>query len=166
MSRSKVLGASVAAVALVAVLAAAVGAKPSPRAAARASADRLIAAYLVAAPGHASVCSSKTHHGFFDNSRSYLAACASADGAFEVFAITNAGTGANLSLNSSYLQQQLNAACAAGGSLFSAGIKGKVVQVFAGDGTETSLARVLRDSYATAIQGYKGHTAQDLACHR
>jgi len=58
-----------------------------------------------------------------------------------------------------------SAKAAAGAELFSAGIKGKVVQVFAGDGTEASLAKILRDSYAQAIQHLKGHASQDLACH-
>jgi len=111
------------------------------------------------------VCSSKTHSGFFNQKRAYLAACASADGGFEVFAITNASTGSSLDLNSSFLQQQLNDACQAGAELFSAGIKGKVVQVFAGDGNEATLAKLLRDAYAQAIQHLKGHASQDLTCH-
>jgi hypothetical protein len=165
MSPLKLLGASLVALAVAGALASSADAKTSPRASAQAAAEGLIATYLPAGSGMSNVCSSKTHAGFFDGNRSYLSSCASADGGFEVFAITNAGTGSNLSLNSSYLQQQLNAACAAGASVFSAGIKGKVVQIFAGDGTEATLAQQLRDSYAAAIQRFKGHASKNLACN-
>ncbi len=72
-----------------------------------------------------SVCSSKTHSGFFNHNRAYLAACASADGGFEVFAIANVSPGSSLNLNSSFLQQQLNDACQAGASLFKRGPQGR-----------------------------------------
>ncbi|HEY6318648.1 MAG TPA: hypothetical protein VI462_12260 [Acidimicrobiia bacterium] len=165
MSVLKASGASLVALLLTWAAAGSVSAKTDPRASAKAATDALIASYLPASAGQASACSSKTHSGSFNQNRAYLAACASADGGFEVFVITNASTGSSLDLNSSFLQQQLNDACHAGAELFSAGIKGKVVQVFAGDGTEASLAKIPRDSYATAIQHLKGHTSQDLACH-
>jgi hypothetical protein len=166
MSPLKLLGVSLVVLTVTGALAGPADAKISPRASAQAAAEGLIASYLPAGPGTTGICSSKTHGGFFDNNQSYLSSCASADGGFEVFAITNASAGSNLSLNSSYLQQQLNAACAAGASVFSAGIKGKVVQIFAGDGTEATLAQRLRDSYAAATQRFTGHASKNLACKR
>ena len=166
MSPLKALGAGLVAVAVVGALASPAPAKASPRAGAQAAAEALIATYLPSGQAASGVCSSKTQSGFFDHDQSYLSACASADGGFEVIAIANATTSSNLSLNSSYLQQQLNAACRAGASVYSAGIKGKVVQIFAGDGTEASLARQLRDSYAAALVRVKGHSSKNLACHR
>jgi len=165
MSFLKASGASLVALLLTCAAAGSASARADPRANAKAAADALIVSYLPASAGQASECSSETHSGFFNHNRAYLAACASADGGFEVFAIANASPGSSLNLNSSFLQQQLNDACQAGASLFSAGLKGEVVQVFAGDGNEATLAKLLRDSYAKSIQRLKGHASQDLACH-
>jgi len=138
------------------------GAKPNSPRTARATATAFVASLLPSAPTQPGICDTKTDSGFFARRASYLASCASSDGAFQFFSIVAARNGP-VNTNSPYLESRLTAFCAAGHA-YRTGVKGKFVNTYAGALGVADVASGLAAMGGSDLQKTKGYIAPFKLC--
>jgi len=164
--KTRVASGLVVALVLVLGVGSAAGAKSNSPATAQAAADGTIQSLLPSSPGQPGICDMKTQSGFFAHRASYLASCSTADGGFAAFSIVAAKNG-SLHLHSSYVGSQLHTFCA-GGHAYSAGVKGKFADLYAGTGdgpvTEAAVAQDLANALGDQIKGVAGRVAPFKVC--
>ncbi len=141
-------------------------AKSSPQAKAQSAANRIINSYFPPGPGQSGVCAARTKSGLFNNGSNYLASCAVrlADGVLQVFVIVPVTNAASLNAEPSYLRSQLDGMCKASGSAYVAGIKGRFLEVFAGAGSQVTVANGLHEEIAARVANVPGHVSTSLTC--
>lgn len=63
-----------------------------------------------------------------------------------------------------YMSTQLVTVCGQGGSIYTAGVKGKMVGVDAGTGGEATVAQGFENALATGVKNVPGHESGKVPC--